>query len=135
PQGVRGNRPDLRNLQQRRDFAAQRINRIDRSLRVLARHDILALQLDATARRELQAEMRQSLVPRPGGAQLLGATLWRHVGEGRGDMWGRGWSRVGAGVASKKSDSQATGSPSLARCFNQTWLNRGLCQSVNRLTL
>jgi hypothetical protein len=48
---------------------------------VLARHEVLGLQLRAAARQFVDTEVRQSIVPRAGHAQLRGAWLGREAGD------------------------------------------------------
>ena len=58
---------------------AHRLHGVQRGDRVPARHEVLGLQLGAAARRVVEPEVRQPLVPRPGHAELLGAAGRRHA--------------------------------------------------------
>ncbi len=70
PQPVGGDRADLAHLEQRADAVRQRAHGLQRGGRVLARHEVLALELRAAARGEAHAEVRQAVRPRAGPAEL-----------------------------------------------------------------
>ena len=72
PESVGGDGADLGDLEQGGVRRRQRAQPLDRHQRAGPRDEVLALELLAAARRELQAEVRQPLVPRPADATLRG---------------------------------------------------------------
>ena len=74
PELVGGDRADLADVQQRADPGGQGEQGGDRRPPVRSGHEVLGLKLLAGARHELETEVRQPAVPRPGHAQLLRAS-------------------------------------------------------------
>ena len=103
PEVVRGDGPDLGDLEHRGEPVADASSASSASARAAAAMQVFGLELGAGARGVVHPEMRHPLVPRPGDAELLGAGRRRHPADRVDRDGGARSRRTGPPAGSKPS--------------------------------